>query len=178
MELRDLNLFLIGFMGAGKSYVGKRLAQALELRFVDLDEWIVTQSGRSIPELFAQRGEAGFRAVERNALHHLPAQKGLLVACGGGTPCFHDNMEWINERGISIFLNASSELLVRRLLPETEQRPLLAGKGEEELRTFLTTKLAERRPHYEKAQVHYRLETGREDVVEELRWELVNIVGH
>ncbi len=178
MKINEISLFLVGFMGAGKSFVGRRLAEQLQLEFLDLDQWIVERNQQSIPEIFAQRGEAGFREAEREALHHLPKEGGLLVASGGGTPCFFDNMDWMNGRGVTIFLDASIDLLVDRLLPEMEHRPLLAGKSEVELRQFLEAKLEERRPFYEKAQVRYHLATGEEAVVEELRHELLNIIGH
>lgn len=163
-----MRIYLIGFMGAGKSYLGRRLAEALDMDFIDLDELIVERAEKSIPEIFQEDGEAAFRALELGCLRSLGGQEDLLVACGGGTPCFFDNMEWMVHDGQTIFLDVPVATLLERLRPEIAQRPLLAGKSEKELHSFLEEKLAERRPFYEQAAVVYR-EEGVEGLVEQLK---------
>ena len=123
-----MRLFLIGFMGSGKSYVGSRLAEGLDMDFIDLDALIVEKAEKSIPEIFAEEGEMAFRTLERDCLRSLGSCDEVVVACGGGTPCFFDNMDWMNAQGMTIFLQTSVDLLAKRLLSEVAQRPLLAGK--------------------------------------------------
>ena len=148
----DRHLFLIGFMGSGKSYWGRRLADAWQMPFVDLDERIVAEQGKSIPEIFQEQGEAAFREMERAALHALAQFPPAIVATGGGTPCFFDNMDWMNSRGLTIYLKASPALLAARLLPEKKRRPLLANIPDSALEAFIAQKLEERMPFYNLAQ--------------------------
>lgn len=145
--------FLIGFMGCGKSYWGKRLADRLGLPFLDLDDFIVTQTGKNIVDIFAEGGESGFRAVEKQALHALADLDPSIVATGGGTPCFYDNMNWMNQIGTTIYLKASPTLLADRLQHEKEFRPLLATIPDLELERFIEKKVAERSAYYLKANI-------------------------
>ncbi len=167
-----MRIFLIGFMGAGKSFVGSRLAKLRGMDFIDLDEYIVAEAEMSIPEIFAKEGEVGFRLRESDALRQLAQRKNLLIACGGGTPCFFDNMDWMNAEGFTIFLDVEVALLQERLQSEMAQRPLLADKTPDQLRAYLSAKLAERRSYYEAARMIYRQQTGEEDTVAKLHQRL------
>lgn len=152
MQTRQ-HLFLLGFMGCGKSYWGRMLSQELAVPFLDLDDLITTRAGKTIAEIFADQGESGFRALERDALHSLADRPPSIVAAGGGTPCFGDNMDWMNAHGQTVYLNTPSTLLVQRLRHEKEVRPLLSGVKDAELQAFIEIKLAERAPFYMQAQV-------------------------
>ncbi|MFT2007110.1 shikimate kinase [Pontibacter sp. 13R65] len=149
--------FLIGMMGSGKSTLGKQLAAHMQVPFVDLDEYLEKRQGRTIAQLFEQGGAVRFRELEREALENVVQEHGqAIVATGGGAPCFHDNMTFINGHGESVFLDVPVEEILQRLLAtDLRTRPLLADKSEEELKAFLTSTLEERRPFYERAT--YRL---------------------
>ena len=165
-------------MGSGKSYCGQRLAQSLKLPFVDLDDYLERQAGRSISTIFAESGEAHFRLLEQTALREVGQQKDTVIATGGGTPCFFDNLDWMNQQGITIYLQASVDLLLKRLETEITHRPLLQGKTKAELRTFIHKKLAERSSFYERASVILRQETEGEDCAMHLARELIRVIGH
>jgi shikimate kinase len=145
-------IFLVGFMGSGKSYWGKRLADVLGYRFIDLDEFIEAQEGASVSELFAQKGEAAFRELERYHLHQLPLENTpTVVATGGGAPCFFDNMDWMNRVGQTIWLNVPVKVLAARLWPARAKRPLLANLQFIDLENFIQEKLEAREPFYAQA---------------------------
>ncbi len=149
-------------MGAGKSYLGRRLAAQLGMPFYDLDGIVEKRASKSIAEIFATEGEAGFRQMEREALRHLPKGEGV-VATGGGTPCFFDNMDWMNAQGLTIFLDLSPQMLARRLFPERARRPLIAHFEEvSALERFVEEALEQRLAWYRKAQVHIRVEEEQE----------------
>jgi len=143
-------IFLIGFMGSGKTTVGKRLAKALEMEFVDLDELVEKASGKSITKLF-EEGASNFRAQESAALKKTSLFPNAIVATGGGTPCFNENMTWMNRHGITIYIKMSTGSLYRRLSQAKEERPLVAGKKGDELRNYVEKVLAEREKYYIKA---------------------------
>src|SRR5215217_1973749 len=109
------SVFLIGFMGSGKTFVGKKLAQLLKTTFIDLDEVIEKSEEKTISQIFSQNGEEFFRERESHYLKSLSERSNVVIATGGGTPCFHDNMKWMNENGITIYLKAKSEILFDRL---------------------------------------------------------------
>jgi shikimate kinase len=142
-------------MGVGKSFLGRLLAESLSFPFVDLDADIVARSGSSIPAFFHMHGEYAFRQLEAACLRATTTQPHVVVATGGGTPCFADNMPWMNENGITVFLDATTNTLVERLLPALHERPLLNGLSEQELPSFIESKLAERLPFYR--QTHFKL---------------------
>ena len=167
-------LFLIGFMGAGKSYTGKSLAKQLNWQFIDLDDRIEEQEGCTISELFAKDGEHAFRLAEQESLRSLAGCQKLVIATGGGTPCFFDNMEWMNTHGVTIYLAASVELLAERLNAARSHRPLLAHLREEELVFFIEKKLEARTPFYKKASIVFR-QRGNEDVVAHLLTQLADL---
>lgn len=145
--------YLIGFMGAGKTYWGKRMAQALNCPFTDLDEAIEQRHGMSIPTIFEQFGEHTFRHWERQMLIETAEIPHLVVATGGGTPCFANNMDWMNQHGVTIFLPVPVPVLAKRLSHQMDSRPLLRGIDPAELHRFIAQKLQERLPYYEKATV-------------------------
>lgn len=156
-------IFLVGYMGSGKTTLGKKLARKMNKRFIDLDEAIVQAIGMSIPQYFEIHGEAQFREMEREILHQ-QLEVDAVISTGGGTPCFFDNMEWINKHGISVYLSHSPKGLWSRLVKtDTQSRPILAGKSPEELLDFITEKLAERAPFYNQAQLKIEQLTAKVD---------------
>lgn len=161
------NLYLLGFMGSGKSHVGQALSKDLNVPFIDLDTLIETEAKCSINEIFATQGEAYFRRLEAAGLRKLKNAKSV-IALGGGTPCFLENIAWIRKHGDSFFLDPTIAILVGRLLKETEKRPLLKGKRKEELYTFVQYKLEERRPFYEQAD-HSIKETNLQQIIIEIK---------
>ena len=138
-------------MGAGKTTLGKAFAHAMNLIFIDLDWYIEERFHRSISEIFAERGETGFRELERNMLHEVGEFENVLISTGGGTPCFFDNMEYMNRQGKSVFLDVNVDVLFRRLRVAKQQRPILQGKNDEELRNFIVEALEKRLPYYSQA---------------------------
>ena len=139
-------------MGAGKTTLGKVLAQKMGLTFYDLDEYIEVRFHRTIPQIFAESGESGFRDLERRMLHEVAEFEDVIISCGGGTPCFFDNMDYMNTCGETVFLNASPEALKAHLLMGKTQRPLIQGKSPEELLDFIKDSLQKRLPYYKKAK--------------------------
>lgn len=146
-------VYLTGFMGSGKTTVGKKLAAQLNYTFIDLDSYIEQQEGRSISELFNEHGENYFREVEHQCLQTLLKLEKLVVACGGGTPCFYDAMQQMNEHGITIYLEMNVLAIFNRLKQGRMQRPLIEGKSDEALRQYIDEKLKEREPLYLQAQI-------------------------
>ena len=139
-------------MGAGKTTLGKVLAQKMGLTFYDLDEYIEDRFHRTIPQIFAESGESGFRDLERRMLHEVAEFEDVIISCGGDTPCFFDNMDYMNTCGETVFLNASPEALKAHLLMGKTQRPLIQGKSPEELLDFIKDSLQKRLPYYKKAK--------------------------
>ena len=146
------SIILIGYMGSGKTTVGRQLALALGRTFYDLDWSLVMRYHRTVAQLFAERGEDGFRELERNMLHEAAEFEDIVLSCGGGTPCFFDNMEYIRSVGESVYLKATPEVLAAHLRMGRVERPLIKGKNPEELLEYIRTSLAQREPYYLKAQ--------------------------
>lgn len=146
-------IFLIGFMGCGKSKMGKALASKLNKTFIDLDDLVVLKNQMSIPELFANFGEVGFREKEKDILQQSAFADDVIIATGGGAPCFFNNMDWMNDNGLTIFIDTQVEILTDRLINAHVERPLVKGKSHEELTAFIEMKLKERRPFYNKAHI-------------------------
>lgn len=138
-------------MGSGKSTMGRRLASDLNLTFVDLDSFLEEKYFRTIPQIFAEEGEENFRKKERKVLEEVASFDDVIIATGGGAPCFFDNMELMNNSGFCVFLDVDVDSLVSRLLTARIERPLIKGKSPEELRVFIDGLLEKRRPFYEKA---------------------------
>lgn len=147
-----MRIFLIGFMGCGKSTKAKQLANRLACPVIDLDAVMVEQEGKTIAEYFAANGEAAFRQLESETLKNYAYPETCVVATGGGLPCFFDNMDWMNANGKTVYLHMEPAQLVSRL-HNREKRPLLKGMDDEQLLTFIIHKLEERNPFYYKAQL-------------------------
>ncbi len=163
-----MKVFIIGFMGSGKSYVGQQLAQLLDYLYVDTDNLIENTEGVSIAELFDTKGEVAFRLIESNALKGLSKWDNIIVATGGGVPCFHDNMAFINNSGITVYLKTDPELLLERLKSEAEKRPLLRGRSEAELLVFINSKIAERASFYEQADIIIHQKSNEQNIPQEI----------
>lgn len=146
-----IRIFLTGYMGAGKTTLGKAFARELNVAFIDLDWHIEECFHKSVRELFDERGETSFRELERNMLHEVAEFEDVVVSTGGGTPCFFDNMKYMNERGSTVFLDVHPDVLFRRIRMTMHQRPVLRGKTDEELRAFIAVTLAKRSPFYMQA---------------------------
>ncbi len=144
-------IILIGYMGAGKTTVGRQLAKELGVTFYDLDWYIETRMRKKVKEIFDERGEEGFRKIERNMLHEVAEFENVVISCGGGTPCFFDNMDYINGQGTVVYLKCSPEVLFAHLKMGKGVRPLLMGKNDEELLTFIREQLEKREEYYLKA---------------------------
>lgn len=148
-------IYLIGFMGSGKTTLGRALAAATGLRFIDLDEYIEEKSGASVSEIFATRGEAAFRELERLTLLEVSRMDDVIVACGGGTPCFGSNMELMNSTGLTVLLEASFPRLLERLTEGSAKRPLIAAMGSHELEEYIRRTVEARMPFYSKARQRF-----------------------
>ena len=139
-------------MGSGKSYCAKKIAKKLKLAAYDLDNLVEMTEDLTIAEIFEEEGEEYFRKLEAKILRWFGEKKNFVLATGGGTPCFHKNIDWMNENGITIWLNEPIDVLVERLKPEKNHRPLISELSDEELGSFLTNKLAERTSFYSQAK--------------------------
>ncbi|MCD7962955.1 MAG: shikimate kinase [Rikenellaceae bacterium] len=148
-----MNIFLVGYMGSGKTTVGKPLAKKLNMDFVDMDNYFVDKHNRTINEIFAADGEEAFRQLEQELLHELCARENCIIATGGGAPCFFDNMDRMNESGLTVYLKVTPKGLLKRLQHGLDKRPLLRGKTEAELLDYITDMLGKRDVHYSKAKM-------------------------
>lgn len=160
-------IILIGYMGAGKTTVGKALAKELGIPFYDLDWYIENRRRKTVSEIFAEVGEEGFRQIEHNMLHEVAEFEDVIISCGGGTPCFFDNIDYMNGQGQVVYLKASPEVLYKHLLMGKGERPLLKGKSKEELITFIREQLEKREPYYTKAR--YTLDVSLMDNYEKIK---------
>ena len=145
-------IILVGYMGSGKTTVGKALSKEMGMMFYDLDWYIESRMRKTVSELFAERGEEAFRKIEYNMLHEVAEFEDVIIICGGGTPCFFDNMDYLNQQGDVVYLKATPETLYKHLLMAKVERPLLKGKSPEELIAYITEHLKEREPFYQKAR--------------------------
>lgn len=147
-----MHIFIVGFMGSGKTTVGRKLASRLNRYFIDLDQRIEKDEQMSIEELFEKKGESYFRRLEAQHLRDIRNIADAVVSTGGGAPCHSDNMAFMNETGITLYLKLSPGQLLARLRNSKGKRPLLKNKNEKEMLEYITKKLKEREPEYEKAQ--------------------------
>ena len=145
-----VRIFLTGYMGAGKTTLGKAFARKMNVPFVDLDWYIEERFHKTVGELFTERGETGFRELERNMLHEVAEFENVVISTGGGAPCFFDNMEFMNRVGKTVFLDVHPDLFFRRL--SIAKRPILQGKEDDELKAFIIRALEQRAPFYTQAQ--------------------------
>ena len=147
-----IRIFLTGYMGAGKTTLGKAFARELNVPFIDLDWYIEERFHKSIRELFVERGEASFRELERNMLHEVSEFEDVIISTGGGTPCFFDNMDRMNAAGITVWLQARPDTLLRRLIVAQATRPKLNGMSHSDLEAYIASETAAREPFYSRAR--------------------------
>lgn len=145
-------IYLIGYMGAGKTTYGKRLAHDIKYNFLDLDQKIEAEQGKTISGIFAERGEDGFRQIEREAMIQTFGLENTIVATGGGTPCFFDNMQLLNQHGATLYIELKPKELVWNLINSHKERPLLRDKTYEELVAYIEETLQKRLPYYTQAR--------------------------
>ena len=162
-----IRIILIGYMGAGKTTVGKALAKELGVPFYDLDWYIESRMRKTVAQIFAEKGEEGFRKIEHSMLHEIAEFEDVIVSCGGGTPCFFDNIDYMNQQGPVVYLKAEPEVLYKHLVMSKNDRPLLRGKSSEGLITFIREQLEKREPFYSKAQ--YTLDVSLLDNYEKIK---------
>jgi len=149
-----MRIYLIGFMGAGKSHWGRLLSSKLTLPFFDLDQQITEDEGKTIPQIFEDKGEEYFRMMEKETLYILTeSHESFVMACGGGTPCYFNNIDYMNNNGTTVWLNTRLDVLHSRLIQEKQTRPLLQDFSDEQLRQFILKKFSERRIYYEQADL-------------------------
>lgn len=150
--MKQGRIILIGYMGAGKTTLGKALSKALDIPFYDLDWYIENRMHKTIKQLFDERGEEGFRKIEHAMLHEVAEFENVIISCGGGTPCFYDNMAYMNRQGETVYLKASPEVLYAHLKMGKTVRPLLLNKTPEEVNAFIREQLRLREPYYIQAK--------------------------
>ncbi len=149
-----MRIFLIGFMGSGKTHWGRRLSKKLQIPFFDLDETIVEQEQRSINDIFNIEGEERFRIIEKEVLTIITeSHDTFIMATGGGTPCFNKNIDYMNASGITVWINPTREVLFERLANGREHRPLLKTLDDESLRNYINKKLGDRSIYYRQAKI-------------------------
>lgn len=148
-----MRIYLIGFMGCGKSTLGRKMAELMNLNFIDLDKYIEERNFKTIPLIFAEEGEQGFREKEKYALEEVSQFENVIIGTGGGTPCFFDNMELMNRTGITIYISPDTETLANRISHSRTERPLVAGKSREELIFFIEQTLEKRNPFYHRSKI-------------------------
>lgn len=151
-------IFLTGYMGAGKTTVGKELAKLAGLSFVDLDSHIEARYYRTVSRLFAEKGEEEFRRIEQRMLQEVAAFENVVISTGGGAPCFFDNMAFMKKSGLTIYLKITVDELVKRLEVCKQTRPVLQGKTGEELRNFVAESLNKRERFYNQADIIFNAE--------------------
>lgn len=155
--MKTTRIFLIGYMGCGKTTVGKRLAAHLSMEFVDLDHFIENRYHKTIRDIFAEKGEAAFRELERKALQEVSLFENVVISTGGGVACFFDNLEFMKNAGKTIYLKVSVNELAARLNVAKHNRPLIKDKNLEEIKEFIQLNLEKRESFY--GQAHYVFDT-------------------
>ena len=154
----EMKIFLIGFMGSGKSTIGRRLAEMLGFDFIDTDRFIEMQYGSTIAQIFMQQGEPAFRKMEHDVLQKIQQYDFAVISTGGGMPCYGDHMDLMLASGKVVYLKTLPQTLTRRLLRSHIERPLIKGKTEQELQQYIVEKLTEREPFYHRAHVAIQTE--------------------
>jgi len=155
-----MRIYLVGYMGCGKSTIGRKVAELLGISFVDLDKYIEERYFKSVPAIFAEEGEKGFREKERSSLFEVSQFEDVVVGTGGGAPCFFDNMEVMNNNGVTVYIAPDTDVLATRLLKSKTERPLIVGKSREDLISFIGEALQKRAPFYEKSKIIIRGENN------------------
>ncbi len=152
MIVKNHIVYIIGFMGSGKTTIGRELALHLGWSFVDLDKKIEEYAGKTIPEIFAQNGEEYFRETETSILESLKSSKNTIISTGGGAPCHHNNMEFMLGTGLTIYLKLTPDELNKRL-ESRSGRPLIMDLDEDGLKIFIESKLADREKWYDRSEI-------------------------
>lgn len=160
-------VILLGFMGAGKTTLGKALSKKIGLPFYDLDTYIECQVHKTVRQFFDEQGEVEFRHIERDMLREVAEFENVVISCGGGTPCFFDNMEYMNRQGDTVYLRTTPETILKHLAMSKVERPLLANKSREETLDFITGELAKRESCYQQAE--YTLDVSVMDTYEKIQ---------
>lgn len=168
-----MNIYLIGFMGSGKSSTGRKIASSLRWNFADTDKIVEEQEGATVPEIFEQKGEEYFRKAETRALRFASERSRSVIACGGGTPCSAENMEIMKSTGVTVYLKMPAGALASRLLRSKTKRPLLRGAGESGMTERVQELLAGRSSWYEQADI---VIDGMNDTVEEMTSAIAGLV--
>ena len=149
-----MKIFLIGFMGSGKTHWGRLLSQKLAIPFFDLDEQIIEQAGKSIVEIFEEEGEEQFRLREKDVLHIITeSHHGFIMATGGGSPCYFNNIDYMNKQGTTVWINPAIETIFKRLITEKDKRPLIRDLSDDQLKSYIVKKYADRKLYYEQADI-------------------------
>lgn len=149
-----MRIYLIGFMGSGKTHWGRLLSQKLSIPFFDLDEQVSAHEGMTIQEIFSGLGEEKFRLLEKDLLHIITeSHDNFVMACGGGSPCYFNNIEYMNQSGTTVWINTPLDTLYQRLKEEKQNRPMISGLSDEQLRGFIIKKFSDRKIYYEQADV-------------------------
>lgn len=165
-----MNIYLVGFMASGKTTLGGQLAKLLGMHYIDMDEYVEQQTGKTIRQIFVTQGEEHFRKLENEILLELINKDGLVVATGGGSPCFYNNMEAMNAKGITVYIKVSVTELVNRLADSKIDRPLLWGKSVDELTAYINEMLRLRDPFYSTAKLIFTSdEPSAEAIAAEIR---------
>ena len=158
-------------MGAGKSKLGRSLAKRMGIDFIDLDDEIARNQEQGINEIFEEKGETGFREIEKDVLLQWINKDNYLMACGGGTPCYSNNMEVMNSSGTTVYLDVPEDVLFARLSNSMVRRPLIQGMTKQELKDYIHSKIDERSPYYLKAKIWINpIETSLDTIVTSLRY--------
>ncbi len=167
-----MKIFFIGFMGSGKTHWGKQISEKLQIPFFDLDEQIISHEEKSITEIFSENGEEYFRLLEKDLLRIISeSHENFVMACGGGTPCYYNNIDFMNKSGTSIWINTPIDTLFQRLIKEKETRPLIKNLSSEQLKRFIIKKFSDRKIYYEQADIIVDEEPVLEKLVEKIFYE-------
>ncbi|APZ46937.1 shikimate kinase [Polaribacter reichenbachii] len=171
-----MKIVLLGYMASGKSSIGKKLSKSLEMNFIDLDDYIIEKEKKSISDIFKENGEIYFRLIETKYLKEILSKDGnFILSLGGGTPCYANNMEIVNQAETkSIYLQGSVPTMVERLIRKKAKRPLIASLGDDKIPEFVAKHLFERRPYYEKAKVTIKIDDKKKSEVAEELYKLLS----
>ena len=167
-----MKIVLLGYMASGKSSVGKLLSKKLSMKFLDLDDYIINKEGMSIAEIFEKKGEVYFRVIENKYLKEvLNTKDQFILALGGGTPCYANNMEEINKGNtVSIYLQGKTKTMIDRLIKKKSKRPLIASLTDDKIPEFVAKHLFERRMYYELAKITVEIDAkSKKEVAKELK---------